>query len=161
VSWDVISVIYDAGTDIPDEPAASIIYPEDRGSTFSWQLGRYLPNYMAPHFTIVISMFTAVRTWNPRVFKQVDCLVLQWWRRRPHQARSGTVLQIRQIIGKLGLGNKKQMLVNTYSFVNRNIKSWNQLRASLPASFPCKLNTFIKTVKNVVITKGIQSGDWV
>ena len=36
-----------------------------------------------------------------------------------------------------------------YSFVNRTIKSWNQLPAGLLASFPCKLNTFGKSVKNV------------
>jgi hypothetical protein len=31
--------------------------------------------------------------------------------------------------------------VGKYSFVNRTIKSWNQLPASLLASFPCKLKT--------------------
>ena len=45
-----------------------------------------------------------------------------------------------------------------YSFINRTIKSWNQLPASSLASFPCKLNTFRKTVKNVVTSKGIQVG---
>ena len=37
-----------------------------------------------------------------------------------------------------------------------NIKSWNQLPASLLASFLCKLNTFRKRVKNVVTSKGIE-----
>ena len=37
-----------------------------------------------------------------------------------------------------------------HSFVNRIFKSWNQLRAGLLASLPCKLNTFRKRVKNVV-----------
>jgi len=60
------------------------------------------------------------------------------------------------IIGKLGLGNKEQMLVN--SFVYRTIKSWNQLPASLLASFTYKLNTFRKGFKNVVTSKGIQVG---
>ena len=60
------------------------------------------------------------------------------------------------IIGKLGLEIKEQILVN--SFVNRTIKSWNQLPASLLASFPCKLNTFRKGFKNVVTSKGIQVG---
>jgi len=44
------------------------------------------------------------------------------------------------------------------SFVNSTIKSWNQLPASLLASFPCKLNTFRKRVKNVVTVKGIEVG---
>jgi len=48
--------------------------------------------------------------------------------------------------------------VGKYSFVNRTIKSWNQLPASVLASFPCKLNTFRKRVKNVVTSKGIQVG---
>jgi hypothetical protein len=56
--------------------------------------------------------------------------------------------------GKLGLGKKKS--VGKYSFVNRTIKSWNQLPAGLLASFPCKLNLFRKRVKNVAISKGIQ-----
>jgi len=48
--------------------------------------------------------------------------------------------------------------VGKYSFVNRTIKSWNQLPAGLLASFPCKLNTFRKRVKNAVTSKGIQVG---
>jgi hypothetical protein len=48
--------------------------------------------------------------------------------------------------------------VGKYSFVNRTIKSWNQLPARLLASFPCKLNTFTKRVKNVVTSKGFQVG---
>ena len=36
------------------------------------------------------------------------------------------------------------------------IRNWNQLPASLLASFPCKLSTFRKSVKNVVTSKGIQ-----
>jgi hypothetical protein len=43
-----------------------------------------------------------------------------------------------------------------YSFVNRTIKSWNQLAAGLLACFPWKINTFRKRVKNVVTSKGIQ-----
>jgi len=45
-----------------------------------------------------------------------------------------------------------------YSFINRTINSWNQLPAGLLASFPCKLNTFRKRVKNVVTGKGIEVG---
>jgi len=37
---------------------------------------------------------------------------------------------------------KQRTDVGKYSFVNRTIKSWNQLPAGLLASFPCKLNTF-------------------
>jgi len=55
------------------------------------------------------------------------------------------------------------MLVNIpdvckYSFVYRTVKSWNQLPAGLLASFPCKLNTFRNTVKNLVTGKGIVEG---
>jgi len=53
---------------------------------------------------------------------------------------------------------KQRTDVGKYSFVNRAIKTWNQLPASLLASFPCKLNTFGKRVKNVVTSKGIQVG---
>ena len=49
--------------------------------------------------------------------------------------------------------------VGKYSFVNRTITNWIQLPASLLASFPCKLSTFRKRVKNVVTGKGI--GVWV
>ena len=49
--------------------------------------------------------------------------------------------------------------IGKYPFVNKTIKSWNQLPADLLASFPCKLNTFRKRVKNVVTSKGIQVGD--
>jgi hypothetical protein len=44
---------------------------------------------------------------------------------------------------------QKVLLQNT-------VKTWNQLPASLLASFPSKLNTFRKRVKNVVTGKGIQ-----
>jgi len=53
---------------------------------------------------------------------------------------------------------KQRTDVDKYSFVNRTIKSWNQLPASLLASFPCKLNTFRKRVKKVDTSKGIQVG---
>jgi len=52
----------------------------------------------------------------------------------------------------LGLG--KGTFVGKYSFVNRTIKSWNVLPAGLLASFPCKVNTSRKRVKNVVTRKG-------
>ena len=45
-----------------------------------------------------------------------------------------------------------------YSLVNRTIKSWNKLPASLLSSFSCKLNTSRKRVKNVVTIKGIGVG---
>jgi len=44
---------------------------------------------------------------------------------------------------------KQRTDVGKYFFVNRTIKI---------ASFPCKLNTFRKRVKNVVTSKGIQVG---
>jgi len=53
---------------------------------------------------------------------------------------------------------KQRTDVGKYSFINRTIKSWNQLPAGLLASFSCKLNVFRKRVKNVVTSKGIQVG---
>ena len=53
---------------------------------------------------------------------------------------------------------KHRTYVGKYSFVKKVFKSWNQLPAGLLASFPCKLNTFRKRVKNVVTSKGIQVG---
>jgi hypothetical protein len=48
--------------------------------------------------------------------------------------------------------------VGKCSFVNRTIKTWNQLPAGLLASFVSKLNAFRKRFKNLVISKGIQMG---
>ena len=53
---------------------------------------------------------------------------------------------------------KQRTNVGKYSFVNRIIKSWNQLLATLLESFPCKLNMFGKRLKNVVTNKGTQVG---
>ena len=53
---------------------------------------------------------------------------------------------------------KERKDVGKYPFINRAIKSWNQLPASLIASFPSKLNNFRKRVKNVVTSKGIKVG---
>jgi hypothetical protein len=53
---------------------------------------------------------------------------------------------------------KRRTDVGKYSFVNRTVKTWNQLPASILASFPCKINTFRKRVKNVVACNGIQVG---
>jgi len=53
---------------------------------------------------------------------------------------------------------KQRTDVGKFPFVNRTIKSWNQLAASLLASFPCKLNMFRKTVKNTVTSKGNDVG---
>jgi len=53
---------------------------------------------------------------------------------------------------------KQRTDAGKYSFVNTTIKSWNQLYASLLASFPCKQNTCRKRVKNVVTSNGIQVG---
>ena len=51
---------------------------------------------------------------------------------------------------------KQRTDVGKYSFVKTTIKSWKQLSAGLLASFPCKPNTFRKSIKNVVTSKGIQ-----
>jgi len=53
---------------------------------------------------------------------------------------------------------KQRTDVCKHFFVNRSIKSWKQVPASLLASFSCKLNTFRQRVKNVVTSKGIQTG---
>ena len=53
---------------------------------------------------------------------------------------------------------KQRTNVGKCSFINQTIKSWNQLLASLLASFHCKLNTFRKRDKNVVMSKGLQVG---
>ena len=50
--------------------------------------------------------------------------------------------------------------VGKYTFINRNIKSWNLLPAGILASLACKLNTFRKRVKNVVTSKEIQVEKW-
>ena len=55
---------------------------------------------------------------------------------------------------KLIRTRKQRTVVDKYSFINRTVKSWNQLPAGLLASFPCKLNTFRKRAKNVVTNKG-------
>jgi hypothetical protein len=78
------------------------------------------------------------------------------WKRR--NIENYLLMQGTIIIGKLWLGNKEQMLVGKYPFVNRTIKSWNQSPAGLLASFPCKLNTFRYRVKGVVTSKGMQVG---
>ena len=51
---------------------------------------------------------------------------------------------------------KQRTDVGKYSFVDRTIKSWNQLPAGLLASFPCKVSTLRKRVKNVVTSKGLR-----
>ena len=53
---------------------------------------------------------------------------------------------------------KKRTHVDKYSFVNRAIKNWKQLRAGLLVFFFCKLNTFRKKIKKLVTSKGIQVG---
>ena len=53
---------------------------------------------------------------------------------------------------------KQRTDVGKYSFVNRTIRNWNQLPAGSLASFPCKLNTFRKCVKNVVTSKETEVG---
>ena len=57
-------------------------------------------------------------------------------------------------IGKIRT-RKQRTDVGKCSFVNRSIRSWNQLLAGLLASFLCKLNTFRKRIKNVVTSRGI------
>jgi hypothetical protein len=42
---------------------------------------------------------------------------------------------------------KQRTDVGKYSFVNRTVKDWKSLPAGVPTSFPCKLNTFRKGVR--------------
>jgi hypothetical protein len=53
---------------------------------------------------------------------------------------------------------KQRTDAGKYSFINQTIRSWNQLPAGLLASFPYKLNTFRKRVKNVVTKREFKSG---
>ena len=43
---------------------------------------------------------------------------------------------------------KQRTDVGKYSFVNRTVRNWNQLPAGVLATFPCKLNTFRKRIRN-------------
>ena len=60
---------------------------------------------------------------------------------------------------KKKFGQHYQSKVGKYSFVNRTIKTWNQLSAGLLASIPCKINTSIKRVRNVVTSIANLNGD--
>jgi len=53
---------------------------------------------------------------------------------------------------------KQRTDVGKYSYGKGSIKSWNQLPANFLASFPYKLNTFIKRVKDVVTSQGFKWG---
>ena len=53
---------------------------------------------------------------------------------------------------------KQRTDVGKCSFINRTIKRWNQLSASLLMSLPRKLNMFRKRVKNVVTSRGTEVG---
>jgi hypothetical protein len=55
---------------------------------------------------------------------------------------------LRDLIQDVGMTGK-------YFFVNRTIKNQNLLPVFKLASFACKLNTFRKSVKNVLTSKGI------
>jgi hypothetical protein len=48
---------------------------------------------------------------------------------------------------------KQRTDVGKYSFVNRTMKDWNSLRASILAYFRCKLNSFRKRVREAVTSK--------
>jgi hypothetical protein len=48
---------------------------------------------------------------------------------------------------------KQRTDVGKYFFVNTTIKDWNSLPAGVLASFPCKLNTFRKRVRESVTSK--------
>ena len=70
---------------------------------------------------------------------------LQW----PYYlSRVGHVQKIR--------GRKQRMDIGKYSFVNRTIKSWNQLPAEALGTFPCKPKVFRKRVRKAIIN-GVKS----
>jgi hypothetical protein len=46
---------------------------------------------------------------------------------------------------------KQRTNIRKYSFVNRNIKIWNQLPAEVSGTFSCKPNTFRKRVRKAII----------
>jgi hypothetical protein len=50
-------------------------------------------------------------------------------------------------------GRTQRTDTGKYSFVNRIIKLWNQQPAEVLAAFPCKLHSFRKTVRKVVLSK--------
>jgi len=50
------------------------------------------------------------------------------------------------------IGSRRQrMVIGKYSFVNRTIQLWNQLLAEVLGILPCKLITFKKRVRKVII----------
>jgi hypothetical protein len=53
---------------------------------------------------------------------------------------------------------KQRTDVGKYSFVNRTIKDWNRLPVDVLASFPCKLNTFRKRVREAVTNREALDG---
>jgi len=53
---------------------------------------------------------------------------------------------------------KQRTHAGKYYFVNRTVKSWNQLPAGLLADFPSKINTFRRRVKKVVTDKEFKLG---
>ena len=55
---------------------------------------------------------------------------------------------------------KRRTDVGKYSFVNRTLKSWNQLPASLLASFRRQLNTFRKRVMSKEFKWGMSINKW-
>ena len=58
------------------------------------------------------------------------------------------------------IGTRKQRTdVGKYSFVNRTIRNWNRLPAGVLATFPCKLNTFRKRIRNPVACRGMKVGN--
>jgi len=55
------------------------------------------------------------------------------------------------MIGKSGPGNKEW--IGKYSFVNRVIQLWYQLRAEALATFPCRSHILKKRVRKLIISE--------
>ena len=55
---------------------------------------------------------------------------------------------------KSGTGSKEWISGSgKYSFVNKTIKTWNQLPAEALGTFPCKIKIFRNTVRKVIIKR--------
>jgi len=78
-------------------------------------------------------------------------------KKTPSKKKKGSLENV-NLMNSSELKNTFSLTYFLNSFVNKTIKSTNKISASLLASFPCKLNTFRKRVKNVVTSKGIQVG---
>ena len=110
---------------------------ENNTSAWGWEI--LTQRRLIARICALFKAYGGRRVWNTIG----DRFLKQWYLSREYHNRKIRARKQRTDVGK-------------YSFVNRIIKNWNQLHANLLASFPCKLSTFRKRVKDVVTRKGIQ-----